>query len=393
MKKLLVITDMSFRGSGYFYLMSPILEKMSQEYDIKVIGLAYRGEEHNFGFSIVGANTYKDATAYADTIIKLWQPNAIICGLDIPLQIALHQSLNSFNLPYVAVTPLENPPLTMSWAAELMSMSHVFFISEVGDKAAKTVGLKNTSHIPVGVESSVYHPATDGEKSAIRKGLGYTDDDLVIITVADNQERKNLWAAMASISMLVHPDIKLAEIDNILLGQSNRRVSDYARNEKVKYILVTREESQIGHNLRDLAMSLDIMQNISIIERGIPQEQLRNLYVASDVFLLTSKAEGLGIPVLEAMSCHIPCVTTNTGALNEIISGSHGGILVKSEYGFIDVWGNSWRDMVSIEDVVHGIHKVFNTEFNWSYVDGWLFERTAEKCASLISSKLKEVLG
>jgi hypothetical protein len=71
-KKILVLTEMSFQGSGYYYLMSPILEGLSSEYDIKVIGLSYDNTEHNFGFSIVECKSVQDGVAIAQNIIKLW---------------------------------------------------------------------------------------------------------------------------------------------------------------------------------------------------------------------------------------------------------------------------------------------------------------------------------
>ena len=77
-----------------------------------------------------------------------------------------------------------------------------------------------------------------------------------------------------------------------------------------------------------------------IVERGVDTTQLRNLYVASDAYLSTSKAEGLGIPILEAMACGIPVVATDTGAITELLEDGRG-FLVEPEYKFRDVWGNS----------------------------------------------------
>jgi glycosyltransferase involved in cell wall biosynthesis len=84
---------------------------------------------------------------------------------------------------------------------------------------------------------------------------------------------------------------------------------------------------------------------MTIFERGMPFKMLWGLFAAADVFLLTSKAEGLGLPVLEAMGCGLPVIATKTGALTEHLR-EHRGILVHPEYTFIDTWGNSRRDMI-----------------------------------------------
>lgn len=369
-KRILVITEMAFRGSGYFYLMSPILQGMSRDYDIKVIGLSYDGSEHGFGFSIVSCMEVRDAVAMATVIIPAWKPDLVICGLDIPLQIAIYSELKQLGIKYIAVTPLENPPLTQSWAAELMSMNYVFFISELGKQAALKAGLTNVGHLIVGANTTDFYPAEVEERNKIREDLGLTDH-LVIITVADNQERKNLWAEFEIIS-------KLKKDGN-----------------KVKFILVTRENSPVGHKLRDLAMDYDLNMDFIIIERGIEVSQLRNLYIASDVYLSTSKAEGLGIPILEAMACGIPVVGCNTGALHELLMDGRG-FLIEPEYVFRDVWGNSWRHMINKEityeiltDVINGNINYYMTKTALEYVKA----RTFDIPVAQMIAKVEELTG
>lgn len=267
-KKILVLTEMAFQGSGYYCLMSPILEEMSKKYDIKVIGLSYDGTEYNFGFSITPASDVRESVAIAQTVIQIWKPDIFICGLDIPLQISIHRSIQQLGIKYIAITPLENPPLTQSWAASLMGMDYVFFISELGKQAALKVGLNNIDHLQVAADTKNFYPVLEDDRNKLRSDLGITDE-FTILTVADNQERKNLWAEFEIISKL---------------KQEGR---------KVKFILVTREHSPVGYKLRDLAMEYDLNKELVIIERGIDTKQLHDLYVASDVYLSTSKAEGL----------------------------------------------------------------------------------------------------
>jgi len=319
-KKLLVITEMSFQGSGYYYLMTPMLEKLSKDYDIKVVGLSYDGSEYNYNFSITEARSIQDAVVISQNIIKLWNPDLVICGMDIPIQISIYQNLKPLGIKYVAITPLENPPLTQSWAAELMAMDYVFFISELGKQAALKAGLTKVDHLLVGADTKTFHPAEKDEKEKVREALGI-GNEFTILTVADNQERKNLWAEFEIISKLKNA------------------------GKKVKFILVTREHSPVGNKLRDLALDYNLNKELMIIERGVDTTQLRDLYIASDAYLSTSKAEGLGIPILEAMACGIPIVATDTGAITELLEHDRG-YLVRPEYVFRDVWGNSWRHMI-----------------------------------------------
>jgi glycosyltransferase involved in cell wall biosynthesis len=60
------------------------------------------------------------------------------------------------------------------------------------------------------------------------------------------------------------------------------------------------------------------------------QEKLREFYSACDAWLFPSRAEGFGLPILEAMACRTPVIGTPTGAAPELI-GQGGGILVPHE--------------------------------------------------------------
>ena len=46
-----------------------------------------------------------------------------------------------------------------------------------------------------------------------------------------------------------------------------------------------------------------------------------------DVFLFTSKEEGLGTSVLDALACKVPIVTTNAGGIPEMITPQKNGLL------------------------------------------------------------------
>jgi glycosyltransferase involved in cell wall biosynthesis len=56
-------------------------------------------------------------------------------------------------------------------------------------------------------------------------------------------------------------------------------------------------------------------------------EALRALYASCDVFIHASRAEGFGLPLLEAMACRTPVAATPAGAAPELLP-SGGGLLV-----------------------------------------------------------------
>lgn len=384
MRKILVLTDMDSSGSGYQMICSNLFDEVAKlDYEIKIIGLTNRGEEHNHPYSIIPASTVEESQAIATNLIQLWDPDVVVVALDLPLQARLHATFQQFlrrgipNVPdrkYIAITPLENGPLCMSWAAPLFAMDAVFFISELGKQEAHKVGVLKAEHLQIGVDTVSWRPALPEEKFKLRDGLGIPQDAFVVLTVADNQERKNLWAGMKAVSELKK--------------QTER---------PIRYILVTREQSPFGWKLRDLAVSLGINQEYVPFERGMPRNDLWGLYAVADVYLQPSKAEGLGLPVLDAMAAKVPVVATDTGALHELLWGTDStprGFLIQPEYTFIDVWGNSRRDMINVlmcsESLKMLIDKDTDRHQNaYEYVKA----RTWEIPAKQLDAKIKELLN
>lgn len=327
MAKIVVISDFSFQGSGYFNIVVPLCKGLAERgHEVKAVGLGYRGEPHELPFSIIPCNNYADANAMANNLKIQWGAELMIVALDIPTQTSYIDLSKQLKFPMIAITPLENPPLTMSWSMLLQQADKVFFISQMGTDEAIKAGVENAEHLLVGMDTVAWRMRTNEEYAQGRKLFNISDDCLVVITVADNQERKNLSKAMEIVSKVKHE----AGI-------------------KVKYILVTRENSDVGWKLRDLAMTYNIASDVIIFERGMPFGELYALYAMSDVFLLTSKAEGLGMPVMEAMSVGVPVVATNCGAMPELLGNDERGLLMDTEYSMIDPWGNSRRDFPSAE--------------------------------------------
>lgn len=63
---------------------------------------------------------------------------------------------------------------------------------------------------------------------------------------------------------------------------------------------------------------------------SVPDDELRTLYAAADMWLFGSRKEGFGLPILEAMACRTPVIGTPAGAARELLARG-GGILVPME--------------------------------------------------------------
>lgn len=367
--RIVWISDFDATGSGYLNITVPLCSGLTKAgHDVKVIGLQYHGEEHPFEFSVIPCDAIPETIAISQNLFNMWHFDVIFVALDIPLQMHYLNVMKDRSFPYIGIMPVEADPLCMTWAMSLMQMNRTLIISQFGTEEAKKMSI-DAQYIEIGVDTNSWKVPTDEEKKMIRKANGIDDDTFVILQVADNQERKNLSAAM--------------EI-----------VSGFSEGKKVKYLLVTREQSQVGWRLRDYAQVMKINGITSIYERGINFATLWSLYAMSDLFLLTSKAEGLGMPLLEAQSVGIPCAGTDCCGIHELLSDGRG-ILLPYAYKYVDPFGNGHRYFI---DVPKSIEILNNYYANWhltysmkeasrKYVEG----RTWDKSVLQLEKALEHV--
>jgi colanic acid/amylovoran biosynthesis glycosyltransferase len=80
-------------------------------------------------------------------------------------------------------------------------------------------------------------------------------------------------------------------------------------------------------NLESLTSELDLC-NVVQFTGSLSEDQIIGRMKQSDVFVLASHAEPLGVVYMEAMAMEVPTIGTNAGGVPEIISDGHDGLLV-----------------------------------------------------------------
>lgn len=344
-KKILYISDLNMGGansadqavprSGYCNIAIELCRRLSKDNDVYVLGLGYTGQEHFDPFPIIPCNNLQDVIANAAALKQAVNAEYVIVAMDIhQYQESIYPLMRQIGLKYMCITPLESDPLCLSWSHLLKEMDKVFFISQFGTDEAVKAGV-NAEHIEIGIDSHAWRLRTKEEYQAVRSNLGYDPEDFVILTVADNQERKNLGVGFEIVSELKKKGVS------------------------VKHILVTREHSSVGWKLTDLAYELNISSDLRVFNNGIPFADLFMLYCASDGYLSCSQGEGLGIPVMESACVGVPVVANRTGALPELLADERGWV-VPYAYKYPNPFGNQNRYHINKEAAVEALLEVYN---------------------------------
>jgi glycosyltransferase involved in cell wall biosynthesis len=86
--------------------------------------------------------------------------------------------------------------------------------------------------------------------------------------------------------------------------------------ENVQLVLTARRDDQYLR-IQQLVERLSLSSHV-VFTGSVSESELVGLYSAADVFVYPSRYEGFGLPVIEAMSCGCPVVTTTSSALPEV---------------------------------------------------------------------------
>jgi glycosyltransferase involved in cell wall biosynthesis len=82
-------------------------------------------------------------------------------------------------------------------------------------------------------------------------------------------------------------------------------------------LVIAGADSGLCNDIFALPARLGLSQRVSFIG-PVSDEELPSLYAGASVFLFPSHYEGFGLPVLEAMACGTPVITSNVTSLPEI---------------------------------------------------------------------------
>ena len=90
------------------------------------------------------------------------------------------------------------------------------------------------------------------------------------------------------------------------------------------HLIVIGTIKENGHTKR-LIDKLDLEQNITF-KSNILKADITELYSTSSVAIVSSLYEGFGYPVIEAMSCEVPLIATNTSSIPEL-TGKYASLI------------------------------------------------------------------
>jgi len=139
------------------------------------------------------------------------------------------------------------------------------------------------------------------------------------INVINNGLDINIFIPYKNIKRDPFRLITTASADVALKGldYSLRSLATLSKNFPEISLLVIGQLKKNGHTSR-LIKELGIEDRV-LFKTALTKEEIAKEYASSSVAIVSSLYEGFGYPVIEAMSCEIPLIATNTSSIPELV--------------------------------------------------------------------------
>lgn len=146
--------------------------------------------------------------------------------------------------------------------------------------------------------------------------------------------------------------------------------------------LVIKADFFLDHHRKRQLLESEVMvrnlRNVSLVWGDWPQTALCEAYQNADAFVLPTRAEGWGLPLIEALACGIPVLTTLYSGQSAFLSAVAGNFLeitysktVIRDPEFLKYWpgvdtlGGEWAEP-NFESVCAGLSEVVRNHSQWA---------------------------
>ena len=150
--------------------------------------------------------------------------------------------------------------------------------------------------------SNRYFPAIEGEKDAVRKALNISNETFVLISIGGCSSGKRHSDIIQALPLI------LKEIPDCL------------------YLHLGKGETESDE--MQLVKDLGLESQVRFCDN---QTDVRQYLIASDVYLMTSRFEGISLTTIEAMACKIPCVLYDVLGLRDFNREGENSILIPED--------------------------------------------------------------
>jgi glycosyltransferase involved in cell wall biosynthesis len=399
--KVLIITDSPYLYTGLARVNRHMIRGLSENGHEVFVGAwgwdqeAYpKNEEHKWVYK--DEVTGKEHTAFplqknphkliAHTyeVAKFIEPDVIITVGDywnFPGFDQLKAKL-SYSFKWIAYYTIEAEPINEVYIDPFKSIDVIATPSKFGKEVVEqSTGMK-CHHIPYGIDHDSFY-RLDDETIAKERSKRNLDGKFRFINVSKNINRKNIPAFLEALK-------RCNDADDSVVGYLHSNIKKSVDS------MVNIENLIKRFQLEGILL---VPENKISIDLGRSDDQLNVEYNCSDALVLSSVAEGFGLPIIEAQKCGVMPIVTNSSAMSELVEG-RGELVNSIKYhakmeqivNIIDV-DDLFEKMMSIVDKKKKQKKLFmeRSKKNIEFAKGFRWETMNREIAEIVGSQKRLV--
>ncbi|WP_198012029.1 glycosyltransferase family 4 protein [Gillisia sp. CAL575] len=334
MKVLHILHELKYSGAEIMYVdAAPVFKSLG--YDLSVVATAKNLGEFSPKFRAAGYTVYHKTIPKKKAVIQRLgyyskfinfikreqyevihnHSSATYWGMALCARLAGIKCVHTFHNVFPTSWYSRWYHIWMRWTAKNLFNCTFQTISDSVYQNEHEIFLNNTTLVNNWYGNNRFYPAAQGEKEVIRKELNIDTDALVLISVGGCSHIKR------------HSDI-IKALPRIIEKYPN-----------TIYFHLGEGDTLSGEE--KLAKDLKVAKYIRF--KG-NQKNVRKFLISSDIYLMTSKFEGISLTTIEAMACKIPAVLYDVPGLRDFNSTQQNAVLIKAD----------------ISELVQSINKLYN---------------------------------
>jgi len=344
--------------TGYGIMTKNVVERLiKKDVDLRLLGLQNIGhQKEEWNLPIIDDIYGQDAVEFYSRLFKI---DYLITVLDnwIPQYYYLPGMLKKLKVGHICHVTINSTPLSPMLDDRIKNADFWVAPSHYVEKTLIDSGYdpKKIFYIPHGVDRKIFKCLKDEEKAKHKEMIGYKDK-FVWLAVATNTGFEKNWQAIFyayKIFLIQNPGAREKTVLHCHTSPHYPGAGSY--------------DLELLGKVYGIADNLRFVVGVAL-NAGTPPEEMTKLYNASDCYLSASFGESFSLPVLESMSCGVPCIVPNHTTGPQLVGEPKSGLLaenLKMKNGDVFGWtgptiSDKW--MVDPVDMADKMTKIYKNE-------------------------------